>query len=203
MGWTLHTYLDDMLIRAGSYNICLSSTQGVEDLLLVLGWILNLKKSETVPKQRFVFVGYGYDLRKGLVFVPPERISNLTIRLHDVINSQRITARTLMCVLGTLAAMEKLVHLGRLHMRPLQWHLKDHWVHTQPLDYPIPVTTALRQALKWWLDRDNMSRPCLIHPKTPQVEVFSDASLQEWGAHCSHMTAQGLWNISMNWNCKL
>ena len=39
-----------------------------------------------------------------------------------------------MCVLGTLAAMEKLVHLGRLHMRPIQWYFKDHWNHSKILD---------------------------------------------------------------------
>ena len=194
MGWALHTYLDDMLIKAGNYQVCLTSTQGVEHLLLMLGWILNLEKSDKIPKQRFVFVGYGYNLRQGLVFVPPERVQKMTILVHDVINSQNITARTLMCVLGTLAAMEKLVHLGRLHMRPIQWHLKEHWNNSKHLDHSVPVTTALRQALKWWLRRDNLAKPCSLHPKTPQVEVYSDASLQGWGAHCGQQTAFGLWD---------
>ena len=26
-----------------------------------------------------------------------------------------------------LTATEKLVHLGRLHVRPIQWHLKNNW----------------------------------------------------------------------------
>ena len=194
MGWVLHSYLDDMLIQARSSTICLSSTTGVESLLLAMGWIINLAKSEMTPTQTFVFVGYGYNLRSATVFVPQERLRTMFSLVHDVVNSQLVTARTLMCVLGTLAAMEKLVHLGRLHMRPIQWHLKDHWNRNKRLEQPIPVTTALRLALKWWLKSTNLARPCLLHPPTPEIEVYSDASLQGWGAHCNHSTAQGLWS---------
>ena len=31
----------------------------------------------------------------------------------------------LMSLIGLLTAAEKQVHLGRLHMRPIQWHLKN------------------------------------------------------------------------------
>ena len=32
-----------------------------------------------------------------------------------------------MSLIGLLTATEKQVHLGRLHMRPIQWHLKNNW----------------------------------------------------------------------------
>ena len=35
--------------------------------------------------------------------------------------------RKLMSSIGLLTATEKQVHLGRLHMRPIQWHLKNNW----------------------------------------------------------------------------
>ena len=59
MRWYLHTYLDDILIKGKTFQVLLSATQGVEHLLLMLGWILNFAKSDIVPTQTFVFVGYG------------------------------------------------------------------------------------------------------------------------------------------------
>ena len=35
--------------------------------------------------------------------------------------------RQFMSLIGLLTATEKQVHLGRLHMRPIQWHLKNNW----------------------------------------------------------------------------
>ena len=32
-----------------------------------------------------------------------------------------------MSLIGLLTATEKQVHLGRLHMRPIQWYLKNNW----------------------------------------------------------------------------
>ena len=49
-----------------------------------------------------------------------------------------ISTRTLMSTIGLLASMEKTVKLGRMHMRPFQWHLKTHWKFPMPLDTPIP-----------------------------------------------------------------
>ena len=38
-----------------------------------------------------------------------------------------LTARCLMSLIGSLASTEKMVPEGRLHMRPFQFHLKEHW----------------------------------------------------------------------------
>ena len=45
-----------------------------------------------------------------------------------------LTARCLMSLIGSLASTEKIVPEGRLHMRPFQFHLKEHWKFPQPLD---------------------------------------------------------------------
>ena len=145
---------------------------------MMLGLILNVAKLETVPSETFLLVGYSYNLHSTFVFVPPERAINMSGLVKDGIHSQSITARTLMSLLGTLAAMKKLVHLAHLHLHPIQWHLKDHWTNTKNLEHTIPVTTALHQAFRWWLGRDNLSQPCSLQPKTSQVKVYPDASLQ-------------------------
>ena len=45
-----------------------------------------------------------------------------------------------MSLIGLLTAMEKQVSLGRLHMRPIQWHLKSHWKRKSPSQVLITHT---------------------------------------------------------------
>ena len=45
-----------------------------------------------------------------------------------------LTATCLMSLIGLLASVEKMVLEGHLHMRPFQFHLKEHW------RYPFQLT---------------------------------------------------------------
>ena len=78
-----------------------------------LGWLVNLEKSELEPKQVFDFVGYQFDLKSGRV--------RPTLDWWQIL---RPPVRQFMSMIGLLTATEKQVHLDRLHMRPIQWHLK-------------------------------------------------------------------------------
>ena len=46
-----------------------------------------------------------------------------------------------------LTATEKQVHLGQLHMRPIQWHLKNHWKVPESLEKVIPVPQVFTNPL--------------------------------------------------------
>ena len=61
-----------------------------------------------------------------------------------------------MSLIGLLTATEKQVWLGRLHMRPIQWHLKRHWHVPEVLDKVMPVPPSLHPHLEWWLDEANV-----------------------------------------------
>ena len=117
----------------------------------VANWVASLngkngpgkKKSELKPSQVFSFVGYKYHLDSALVKPTQER----WLKLQDLIlllKSKRVlTARCLMSLIGLLASMEKMVLEGRLHMRPFQFHLKEHWRYPQSLDNLLPVMTLI------------------------------------------------------------
>ena len=129
-GIRLHQYLDDWLIRAQS--------QTVVDLTRSLGWIINQQKSELKPTQVFSFVGYKYHLDSALVKPMQERwlkFQDLTLRIKS---KHVLTARCWMSLIGLLASTEKMVPEGRLHMRPFQFHLKEHWRFPQSLDTLLP-----------------------------------------------------------------
>ena len=190
----IHQYLDDWLIRSQSQEESQRDTQAVVDLTQSLGWIINQEKSELKPTQVFSFVGYEYHLDSALVRPTHER----WLKLQDLIlrlKSKRVlTARCLMSLIGLLASTEKMVPEGRLHMRPFQFHLKEHWRYPQSLDNLLPWTEAIVAHLDWWQNPTNVMKGADLHPKDHSIQLFTDASNKGWGAHLDQNSTKGLWS---------
>ena len=111
---------------------------------------MNLEKSELDPKQIFDFVGYQFDLRAGQLRLTPDRWQNLQDKILEIMSLAHCPVRQFMSLIGLLTATEKQVHLGRLHMRPIQWHLKQHWRIPESLQKVIPIPSSLHPHLQWW-----------------------------------------------------
>ena len=90
-----------------------------------LGWLVNLEKSELQPKQVFHFVGYHFDLRSTQVSPTPDRLQNLQHKILALLSQPACLVRQFMSLIGPLTATEKQVHIGRLHITPIQWHLRQ------------------------------------------------------------------------------
>ena len=71
----------------------------------------------------------------------------------------------------------------RLHMRPFQFHLKEHWRYPQSLDSLLPWTETISTHLDWWQNPSNVMRGADLHPKDHSIQPFTDASNEGWGAH--------------------
>ena len=128
-GIRIHQYLDDWLVRALCQETCQRHTLTLLDLCRNLGWVVNRSKSELVPQQVFNFVGYCFDLSQGLVKPTQERWTSLTQKIKFLLGLDTCSVRQFMSLIGLLTATEKQVVSGRLHMRPIQWHLKILFVY--------------------------------------------------------------------------
>ena len=144
-GLRLHQYLDDWLIRSQSQEEAQVNTQTVLDLAQSLGWIINQEKFELKPTQVFSFVGYKYHLDSACVKPTQERWLKLQDLILGLKSKHVLTAKGLMSLIGLLVSMEKMVLEGRLHMRPFQFHLKEHWSwrFPQSLDTLLPWTETI------------------------------------------------------------
>ena len=94
-----------------------------------------------------------------------------------------------MSLIGLLTATEKQVHLGRLHMRPIQWHLNN-WRVPESLEKVIQIPRSLHPHLQWWLKEDNVLTGQQLHPIKHALQIFTDASIEGWGAHLDKHTAE-------------
>ena len=187
-GIRIHQYLDDWLVRASTHDTCLQHTQTLITLCQDLGWLVNREKSELVPQQVFNFVGYQFDLKVGRVRPTEERWQTLTDKIRSILSDPVCPVRKFMFLIGLLTATEKQVHLGRLHMRPIQWHLKNNWKVPESLEKVIPVPKSLHPHLRWWLEESNVLLGQPLHPLKHALQIFTDASNEEWGAHLDDHT---------------
>ena len=194
-GIRIHQYLDDWLVRASTHHTCLQHTQTLVTLCQELGWLVNKEKSELVPKQVFNFVGYQFDLKEGKVRPTEERWQALTDKIRSILSDPVCRVRKFMSLIGLLTATETQVHLGRLHMRPIQWHLKNNWRVPESLEKVIPVPKSLQPHLRWWLEESNVLLGQPLHPLKHALQIFTDASKEGWGAHLDEHTARGQWSL--------
>ena len=151
-------------MRATSHQTCLQHTPTLIALCQELGWLVNKEKSELDPKQVFYFVGYQFDLKEDKVRPTPECWHALIDKIQTILSGPVCPVRQFMFLIGLLKATEKQVHLGRLHMRPIQWHLKNNWRVPESLEKVIPVPRSLHPHLRWWLEESNVLPDQPLHP---------------------------------------
>ena len=82
----------------------------------------------------------------------------------------------------------------RLHMRPYQFHLKEHWRFPQSLDTLPPWTETISAHLEWWQNPTNVLKGADLHPKDHSIQLFTNASDEGWGTHLEQASTKGLWS---------
>ena len=144
------------------------------------------------PKTGLRLCGYRYDLNR-VVLPTPQRWQILNDKIHFLLERRSCSVRQFMSLIGLLTATEK--PLGRLHMRPIQWHLKWNWHIQESLEKNIPIPASLHPHLKWWLQKGNVLLGQPLHPLQHALQLFTNASREGWGAHLGDHTARGFWSL--------
>ena len=80
-------------------------------------------------------------------------------------------------------------------MRLIQWHIKVNWRVLESLEKVIPIPRSLHPHLQWWLEEDNILQGQPLHPIKHALQIFTDASKEEWGTHLNEHTARGTWSL--------
>ena len=91
------------------------------------------------------------------------------------------TTRQFSQLLDFLNSLADVVPLGRLHIRPLQFFLQEHWDSaSQVWEVLVPILPVLLPHLDWWTHRENvLTGVSLLHP-VPSLTLYTDSSLQGW-----------------------
>ena len=94
------------------------------------------------------FLAYQFDMKEGKVGPARHLWQTLTANIKDLLKGLTCHICQFMSLIGLLTATEKQVHLGRLHIRPIQLHLKNNCRVPESLEEVIPVPRSLHPHLK-------------------------------------------------------
>ena len=122
----------------------------------------------------------------------PDRWQSLPEKIQALLLLPACPVRQFMSLIGLLTATEKHVHLGRLHMRPIQWHLKNNWRVPESLEKIIPLPRSLHPHLQWWLEESNVLQGQPLHPIKHALQIFNRRIKRRVGrslkrAHCKRV----------------
>ena len=128
-------YLDDCLIRDLIRSRLISRTKYCLQTVQSLGFIPNLKKSDLIPAQIFMFIEMEFLTQQNIVRVPQDQVDILLLIIKLFLSQAQVTW-TFLSLLAKFNAAADLVLLGRLHLHPLHMCLLSVWrPHILPVDH--------------------------------------------------------------------
>ena len=69
---------------------------------------------------------------------------------------------------------------------------QNNWRVPESLEKVIQVPRSLHPPFtQWWLKEDNVLTGQPLHPIKHALQIFTDASIEGWGAHVNEHTAEG------------
>lgn len=187
-------YLDDFLLLGASYTDCLNNVKLTIHTLENLGFIINYTKSRLLPVRKCQYLGFIYNSIDLTISLPNLKILALIKLITDVMRRKKCVIRIFAKVTGKLVSICPAVRYGWLHLKPFE-RAKYRALKQSQGDYNkiMEIPESLLSDISWWLNKIPLARNTLKSPKF-EIEIFSDASLTGWGAHCAGISSHGLWS---------
>ena len=92
-----------------------------------LGLLVNVEKSDLVPRQIFDFVGYHYDLILYTVCPTQHNWGQMIRKVSPLLRGELLPVRRWQSIIGFMSSQEKIIPFDRLHPSQLQLHLLREW----------------------------------------------------------------------------
>lgn len=195
MGITLVAYLDDTFIVNANYDQLLIQLKEMIELFEKAGFFVNFDKSVLIPCHRLKFLGFEIDSLSMKVFLPHAKLEKMISLFQEVYHAHQISIRKLSQVIGVMVSCFPAVPIAKLHYRTLEGQ-KIACLRAFHGDFNAEITLSAESnsELRWWIDniRSVNGAPILRSPSA--VELFTDASLQGWGAVLSSESIGGRWS---------
>ncbi|XP_066305375.1 uncharacterized protein [Branchiostoma lanceolatum] len=192
-GLLIVIYLDDLIILARSPEQCLAHIAVARDLLETLGFVLNLEKSRLVPSQVVTFLGFILDSQSMTLSLPEAKVVKVEEECQHCLSLRTMSARHLASVIGLLESTRQAIMQAPLHYRALQTLLNQALEREGSFDSITSLSPPAKDDLQWWVNHVRGVNGRRVFVPT-DLTIFSDASLQGWGACCNGQRTGGRWS---------
>ena len=173
LGIRMSLCLDDMLLMADSVQEARAHLRAAIEILVALGFVINMGKSTFQPSQKLEFLGFCIDTRNMMLSLPHRRLHSLQMLARQILAQKKATIRLLARLLGMMVAAHPAVLPAPLHFRSLE-RVKMQAARRDPtytLVVSIPPTVEME--LEWWVQtsQKHNGRPLQIRQWDLMIET--------------------------------
>lgn len=197
-------YIDDLLLIGNSYDSCKTNFNYVKNLLEKLGLVINYQKSSQEPNKKCKYLGFVINSMELTLELTDDKKRRITSLIQQFKNRKYTKIRDFAKLLGTLNAACPAVAYGSIYCKRLerQKYLTLS-INDNNYEEKLYIDKIITDELSWW-ERNIAVGSNPIRTQNFSLEIFTDASLTGWGAHCNGKSAQGFWtneekNTSINY----
>lgn len=198
LGLVLVIYLDDFLILSKLYNTCLNERDLIIYILENLGFIINREKSQLIPTQRTKYLGLIIDSQKMCFELPEDKKQLIYNQITSIQAKNQCKIRDFAEFLGRLTFATNGIQYSQVYTKKFE---REKFLALErngnDFEAKMPITKSLYDDFEWWKSHIFTSRNP-IKNFDYKLEIFSDASLSGWGAHCARNgvveKTHGFWN---------
>ena len=198
MGHISANYIDDSLLIGDTASECEKNVADRCSLLNRLGFVINQTKSHCCPTRKIEFLGFVINSADMSVRLPARKTSALIDACTSLVTRANPTILLVSQVLGKLVSCFPAVPLGPLYYRSLEMN-KENALKSNGRNFnaKMSLTRDAKSELQWWI-QNLPSAYRQITPRVADFEMFTDASLEGWGASCPSINLQssGRWNLN-------
>ncbi|KAM9957096.1 hypothetical protein ACTFIR_003833 [Dictyostelium discoideum] len=145
-------YLDDLLIVGSTKEECSSNLKKTMDLLVKLGFKLNLEKSVLEPTQSITFLGLQIDSVSMKLLVPKEKKKSVIKEIRNFLKLDCCSPRKLAGLKGKLIALKDAVIPFRLYTRQTnKFHSQCLTLAKGDWDQSFPIPQDVKSEISHWL----------------------------------------------------
>lgn len=183
-GIKIAVYLDDGFGFASTYKKSLEHSKTTENLLKLVGLVVNREKSEWEPSRCLTWLGVTVDLNKNTYQITEERIASLLKSITFVLKSPYTTARKLSHIAGKVVSTKfVLKDIIRLKTRSIYKTIDNQlsWDgRLNILNYP----NTHKEIIFWRDNIKTLNERSVLKDHALKLIISSDASDKGIGAIC-------------------
>ena len=193
-GHIISGYIDDQYLQGKTQQKCIANVIASTTLFENLGLVMHPEKSVIVPQHRLVFLGFIIDSVLMTVSLTQDKKTKIKTLLSSLLeNSCCVKIREVAKVIGHLISSLPGVKYGALYYKNLEMKKVAALKLTKGnFEETMCISHNGISELNWWLCNLDSSFNTIRCPPV-DVTLYSDASLQGWGAVINKKSTGGMW----------
>ena len=187
-------YIDDIFVMGDTYQECLTSIAKLCEILDSAGLVIHPEKSSLTPSQELIFLGFHIDSVAMSITLTEAKVEKIESVIRELLETRVITIRNCAQIIGLMIAYTPAVDYGLAHTKKIEKCRNRALVGSKGnFDATMILSERAKEDLEWWL-RNAKHGVRLIRSDLPDVRLFTDASLQGWGAYAEGISIGGRWH---------